>query len=104
MALTVTLKALDALKHIFHSDVIIIDYEGSLFMWEERRRSMFINDYILFLLRAQLDCWKGRYTHCLVSTRALVLNQTTENFQEMPSLVCGCSATSNVAVNISSHK
>ena len=33
-SLTVTLKALDALKHIFQSDVIIIDNEGFLFIWE----------------------------------------------------------------------
>ena len=29
-SLTVTLKTVDALKHIFWSDVIIIDNEGSL--------------------------------------------------------------------------
>ena len=28
------LKALDTLKHIFQSDVIIIDNESSLFIWE----------------------------------------------------------------------
>ena len=33
-SLTVTLKALDALKHFFQIDVIIIDNEGSLFIWE----------------------------------------------------------------------
>ena len=33
-SLTVNLKALDALKHVFQSDVIITDNEGSLFVWE----------------------------------------------------------------------
>ena len=33
-SLTVTLKALDALKHILQNDVIIIDNEGFLFIWE----------------------------------------------------------------------
>ena len=32
--LTVILKALDELTHIFQNDVIIIDNEGSLFIWE----------------------------------------------------------------------
>ena len=36
---TVTLKALDALKHICQSDVIIIDNEGSLFIWETYQNS-----------------------------------------------------------------
>ena len=37
--LTVTLKALDALKHIFQRDVIIIDNEGTLFIWETYQKS-----------------------------------------------------------------
>ena len=34
LPLTVILKALDALKHICQSDVIIIDNESFLFIWE----------------------------------------------------------------------
>ena len=33
-ALNVSLKVLDVLKHIFQSDVIIINNEGALFIWE----------------------------------------------------------------------